>query len=58
MGEGEGEWVGDGGEGLTPGLWSGKASPETQQNRVLKNQSVPHRPPWERKESMQTLKLG
>lgn len=40
------------------GLWSEKVSIEGQQNRVLKNQSVPHKPSWQSKESEQRLELG
>lgn len=36
----------------------GKASTEGQQNKVLKNQGVPHRPPWQSKELAQRLELG
>lgn len=43
---------------MTLGLWSGKVSIEGQQNRVLKNQGVPHKPSWQSKESAQRLELG
>lgn len=40
------------------GLWLGKVSIEGQQNIVLKNQGVPHKPSWQGKESAQRLELG
>lgn len=43
---------------LSGGLWLGKVSIEGQQNRVLKNQGVPHKPSWQGKESAQRLELG